>query len=216
MTPASETGWSARVRHTVPKRCATPDALIEDGEDGDNRILVRAGRGGYWFTSVDTEGTTVEPGGAFKMQSPGRPGSAFAARMKGTIAEAGWSVYASMGFTISDAGGGYDASRYTGVSFMAKGPAHVRFKIPDAYTAPGGGHCTECYNDFGIELALTDKWERYTILFSWMSQQEGWGDPRPEVASNEIYAMQWQVGSRGRSFDIWVDDIEFICGAEGE
>lgn len=212
-TPASETGMTKRARTTVPGACSS-DALIEDGEDGDTRVLVREGRGGYWFTSLDAEGSTIDQAGNFKMASPGHD-SKFAAHMSGKMAEAGWSVYAIMAFQIADPTGPYDASRYTGITFMAKGPGHIRFKVPDLYTVPGGGMCKDCYNDFGIELALTDKWERYTIPFAWLAQQPGWGDPRPEVAANALYGIQWQVGSRGRSYDIWVDDIAFFCG-EGE
>jgi endoglucanase len=213
-TPASETGWSKRARTLVPTDCGS-DALIDDGEDGDNRVLVRDGRGGYWFTSLDAEGSTIEPGGNFKMSPPGRNGSKYAARMRGRAAASGWSVYALMAFNIADPTGPYDASKYAGISFWAKGPGHIRLKVPDAYTAPGGGKCKDCYNDFGIELALTPQWERYTIPFAWLTQQPGWGDPRPEVAVKELYGVQWQFGTRGRDFDVSVDDIAFFCGAEG-
>jgi endoglucanase len=197
----------------APTACQT-DALIEDAEDADTQILKREGRGGYWYTSVDGEGSVVEPGGTFKMGEPGHAGSKHAAHIHVKMAPAGWSVYASMGFGLADPNGAYDASRYSGITFWAKGPAHVRFKVPDAYTAPGGGFCKDCYNDFGIELALTENWERYTIPFVWLSQQPNWGDPRPEVASNALYGVQWQVGTRGGSFDVWVDDISFFCGNE--
>lgn len=213
-TPASESGWTRRARDARPRACG-PNALIEDMEDGDSRILVREGRGGYWYTSVDAEGSVLlEPARQFKMGAPGRAGSQYAAHMRGTMAPAGYSVYASMGLGIAEPKGPYDASRYTGIAFWAKGPAHIRFKIPDAYTSPGGGYCKDCYNDFGIELALTPEWERYTIPFEWLAQQPGWGDPRAEIAAEGLYEIQWQFGSRGREFDVWVDDIEFICGLE--
>jgi endoglucanase len=213
-TPASETGFTMRARQEQPGACSG-DALIEDMDDGDTRVLVREGRGGYWYTSVDTEGSVIDQAGAFKMGAPGRSGSGHAAHMSGRMAPSGWSVYASMGFGLAHPNGPYDASRYAGVTFWAKGPAHVRFKIPDAFTAPGAGNCKDCYNDFGIELAFTSKWERYTIPFSWLAQQPGWGDPRPEIAANAIYGLQWQFGTRDRAFDIWVDDIAFFCGDEG-
>jgi len=214
-TPASETGWTRRARDARPKACGQ-SAVIEDMEDGDSRVLVREGRGGYWFTSVDNEGSIfTSPSGQFKMGEPGRGGSKHAAHMTGTMAPAGWSVYALMGFSIADPKAAYDASRYAGISFWAKGPGHIRFKLPDAYTSPGGGHCTDCYNDFGIELALTADWQKYTIPFEWLAQQPGWGDPRPEVEKAGLFEIQWQFGSRGRNFDIWVDDIEFVCGVEG-
>lgn len=212
-TPAAESGWTKRARELTPGAC-TSDSLIEDGEDGDNQIAKREGRGGYWYTSVDSEGSSIEPA-SFKMSMDGgHAGSRGAARIKVKMAEAGYSVYASMGFGLTNPNGPYDASKYTGITFWAKGPAHVRLKVPDQYTVPGGGYCEDCYNDFGIELALTADWQRYTIPFSWLSQQPGWGDPRPGVAANALYALQWQVGSRGRTFDVYVDDIAFFCGNE--
>jgi endoglucanase len=213
-TPASETGGTKRARVLVPRDCG-PNALIDDGEDGDNRILVRDDRGGYWFTSIDAAGSTMQPAGSFSMGSPGHAGSQHAAHMQGQMGTTGDSFWASIGFGFMDPQAPYDASRYSGITFWAKGPAHIRLKLPDAYTAPAGGHCQDCYNDFGIELALTAKWERYTIPFEALAQQPNWGDPRPQVASNELFGVQWQFGTPGRAFDIWIDDIAFFCGTEG-
>ena len=71
-TPASETGWTRRARDARPKACGQ-SAVIEDMEDADSRVLVREGRGGYWFTSVDNEGSIfTSPSGQFKMGEPGR------------------------------------------------------------------------------------------------------------------------------------------------
>jgi endoglucanase len=213
-TPASETGWTKRVRQAVPRMCGD-DALIDDAEDNNSRIATRGGRGGYWYTSIDPAGSTMEPVGNFTMGSPGRAGSQHAARIHGQMASSGDSVYASMGFGLMDPQGPYDASRYAGITFWAKGPAHVRFEVPDAYTAPAGGNCKDCYNDFGIELAFTADWDRYTIPFEWLAQRQGWGDPRAEIAKSELFAVEWQFGTPGRSFDIWVDDIAFFCSPEG-
>lgn len=213
-TPASETGWTAKSRFTVPRACG-PEALIEDAEDGDSQILVREGRGGYWYTFVDPHGSRVTPSGNFQMSSPGNNGSKHAARMSGQMASSAPNVYpyAGVAFKIADHGA-YDASRYKGISFWAKGPAHVRFELPDAYTSPEGGYCKDCYNDFSMDLMLTDKWERYIILFEWLSQRSGWGDPRPGVAPEAIYAMEWEYSTPDRSFEVWLDDIAFICGTE--
>jgi hypothetical protein len=32
------------------------DGLIDNGEDGNNQVLVRDGRNGYWYTYVDESG----------------------------------------------------------------------------------------------------------------------------------------------------------------
>ncbi len=207
-TPASETGSTATARKLALPACG--DGLLENAEDGDSRSAPIAGRGGYWFTFVDAEGSTIAPQGTFTMDAGGPDGSKRAAHIKGKIAESGSSLYAGMGFSISEPRGPYDASRYGGVSFMAKGPGRVRFKLPDGNTAPEGGVCKDCYNDFGVDLALTSEWERYTLAFEDLAQQPNWGDREPEVDASRLIALQWQVGSPGRDFDVWVDDVEFV------
>lgn len=213
-TPASETGLTARVRHFEPTYCG-PSAVIEDAEDGDTRTVVQAGRGGYWYTFADPEGSTVEPL-PFKMSTPGRAGSTHAAHMFGLTASSGPSIYAGIAFALTDPSGPFDAARYSGISFWAKGPAHVRFEVPDGNTAPAGGVCSDCYNDFGIELAFTDHWERYTIPFEWLAQRPGWGEPFPAIARDRLYALEWQFGTPARKYDVWLDDITFVCAGAGE
>ena len=93
-------------------------------------------------------------------------------------------------------------------------PGRVRFEMPDVNTAPGGGRCKDCYNDHGIVIALESEWRKYTILFEWLEQRPGWGDPAPELDKSEVYAMEWEFGGMGRDFDISLDDIAFVCDPE--
>jgi hypothetical protein len=211
---AWEHGTTAKIKELDVPACGAV-GLIEDGEDGDNRILQRDGRGGYWFTFQDSSGSKIEPAGQFKMGAPGRD-SARAARMRGHMASSGSSIYAGMGFQLSDPAGAYDASPYTGVTFWAKGPGRVRFEMPDVNTAPGGGRCKDCYNDNGVVIALESEWRKYTIRFDWLEQRPGWGDPAPGLTKSEVYAMEWEFGGAGRDFDISIDDIAFVCEREEE
>lgn len=215
-TPASETGWSFKARHAIPVECGE-NALIEDGEDGDNQVLKREGRGGYWYTFIDAYGSKLSPQ-PFKFESPGRNGSKYAAHMSGKLAPSAPDVYpyAGIAFSIANPKGPYDASRYKGISFWAKGPGKVRFEIPDGYTSPDGGWCTDCYNDFNLEIGLTSHWERYTVMFDWMAQRPNWGDRRPAIATDQLYAVEWEYSSPDRTFDVWIDDVSFICGVQGE
>jgi hypothetical protein len=38
-----------------------PEAMIEDGEDNNNQVIVQDGRAGYIYTYADPEGTTISP-----------------------------------------------------------------------------------------------------------------------------------------------------------
>ena len=160
---------------------------------------------------------TPEPGakgGTFVMTAGGAQGTAHAARMSGTVGSARI-VYAGMGFGFVDPPGPYDVRKYKGISFWAKtgtpdGIRNVRLKLPDRNTDPSGNVCTECYNDFGAYLELTDEWTQYVIPFAAMKQQSDWGKPRPSaLATDAVYGVQFQVDDYAKNFDIWVDEIEF-------
>lgn len=202
--------------------CPDVTATISDGEDNNNQVEVYEGRGGYWYTFVDDVGSTVWPeagshGGTFEMSPGGANGTAYTARMHGTIGNGGI-LFAGMGMNFVDPKGQYDASKYGGISFWAKkGPdstGKVRLKVPDMNTDPDGGVCSECFNDFGMDLTLTTEWQKFTIPFSAMKQQKGWGKPRKSsVDPKTLYGIQFQVNEPGAKYDIYVDEIRFTgCG----
>jgi endoglucanase len=193
-----------------------PDALIDDMEDDNNQVAPNKGRTGYWYTFVDKAGSTAAPppGGTFAMAAGGAEGSTHAAHLSGKVGT-GQTVYAGMGFNFVEPKAPYDASAYKGVSFWAKvGPGSltkVRAKLSDVNTDPDGKVCSQCYNDFGADLELTEKWTKYTLLFSSIKQLDGWGAPHvPAITPSKLYAMQWQVNTPGANYDIWVDNIAFV------
>jgi hypothetical protein len=207
-------------RRDPPPRVAPGDecrrlALIEDSEDRDDRILLRQGRSGYLYTFVDAAGSRISPGASDMRPEPGGPpGSRRALHVKGQLAPAG-QTYAGLALDLLDPRGPYDAARYRGVAFAARsqpGAApHLRFRVPDVNTDPDGKACSECYNDFGIAVELTEQWTRYEIDFTELRQESGWGAPRPPaIDPHALMSLQWQVTAAGSRFDFWVDDITFL------
>ena len=194
-----------------------PAAVIEDGEDNNNQVMVQDGRSGYVYTYVDAVGSTITPntsGGTFTMTQGGAGGSGFAVRMSGNVGSAE-TVYAGVGLNFVDPKGQYDASKYGGISLNAKAAdgstTKVRLKVPDANTDPDGKVCTACYNDFGYDLSLTSEWQKYTIPFSEMKQLTGWGSPTPgAIDKSKVYGVQFQVNDKGAKYDVWFDDISFV------
>jgi len=189
--------------------------MIEDAEDGDSQTLQNEGRGGYVYTFVDELGSEVAPStSGFVPSTSGARGSSGSLRMRGKLADAA-EVYAGMGLSFAHPKRAYDASRYRGISFLAKraadSAAGLRFSVPDDHTDKDGGKCSECYNDFGVDVQLRDRWTRYVVDFADLKQESGWGDPRPKQIANEsLYGIQWKVDQRGAAFDVWVDDVTFI------
>ncbi len=198
--------------------CPASEAMVSDGESSGNQLNLIKGRNGRWYTFVDGAGSTVTPtagsqGGTFTMAPGGVNGSLFAAHMTGQIGHSG-AAHAGMGFDFADREASYDALGYQGLSFWAKkGPGsspHVRLNVPDRNTDPRGKVCTVCFNDFGLDLTLTDDWARYVVSFSGIKPIEGWGSPRPAVVdSSKIYGLKFQVNEPGAAYDVWVDEVEF-------
>jgi hypothetical protein len=190
-------------------------AMIDDCEDRDDQVLLRENRGGYIYTFLDKAGSTVTPGESnFKMERGGAHGSKYAVHIKGKLAATG-ETFAGVGMDLRNPRGGYNASRYKGVSFLARtGPGattHVRFSAPDINTDQDGKICTECFNTFGIGVELTEEWTRYEVAFAELKQEPGWGKPRPPaVDTSKLIGLQWQVSSPNSAFDIWIDDVSFI------
>jgi len=216
-TGASASPAAAAADSPAGKACGG-DGLLDDGEDVNNQIAVQKGRGGYWYTFVDKAGSTITPaageaGGTFAMSPGGANGSVNAARMTGKIGGSG-TVFAGMGFNYVDSKGPFDVSAYKGISFWAKkgenSTGSIRVKLPDSNTDPQGKVCTECFNDFGMDIELTTTWTRYVVLFASAQQGVGWGNPRPPAHDpTKAFGVQWQVNSPGADYEIWIDDIQF-------
>ena len=216
--PSAPAAPGAAIGNTGFKECG-PEGLIDDGEDGNNQNLPNDNRGGYWYTFRDKKGTTIEPvagedGGTFAM-SEGGHGSQFAARYHGKIGT-GAPLFGGMGMNFVDPKAAYDASKYAGISFWAKkgenSTGKVRLKVPDVNTDPDGGVCTECFNDFGGDLNLTTEWKQYIFPWKAMKQMPGWGNPRkPHITPSKIYGIQFQVNVPSANYDIYIDDLKFIC-----
>ena len=214
---AMETDTGANPNDLRP--CPRETGLISDGEIGPNRTNPIEGRGGYWYTYTDDKGSEVSPlsgekGGTFTMADGGANGTAHAARMTGQLGTA-QIIYAGMGLAFLDPKGEYNATKYKGISFWAKkgspdSAKSVRLKVPDHNTDPEGKVCSECFNDFGEYLELTDEWKKFTVAFAAMKQQSDWGKPRPRaIATDALFGIQFQVDDYAKKFDIWVDEVEF-------
>jgi endoglucanase len=185
---------------------------LDDLEDGDGRSLVTENRGGYWYTYKDSAGSTVDPQGSFTPTEGGANGSKFAANMHGKTADSGI-VYAGLGFNLTDPMAPYDLSAAKGFCFQAKGKGPVRVKLPDVNTAPEGGQCKQCYNDFGVEFALTEEWKEYCFDFAQLKQQSGWGEQKPALSTDHAFSIQWQISANATDFDVSVDDVRLVCEA---
>jgi hypothetical protein len=186
------------------------DGPIDDFEDGDSQLSKSSDRDGYWFTSHDPSGSTIEPN-PLKMADEGAGGSQKALHVTGkTAGGEAWGVLLGANFLGT---GLYDAAKFAGISFKAKvvgnSTKKVRFKVGDVNTHPNGGVCKSCWNHFGKDLTLGSDWAEYKVSFAEMKQEPGWGDRRPAVTPSQLVSFNWSIGP-GQGFDLWIDDIQFF------
>lgn len=199
----------------VYKDCG-PDGTIDDFEDNNNQISVIGDRGGYWYTYADKVGSTIVPaqGGTFTMAEGGHD-SKYAVNVKGKLAGESI-VYAAMGLNFLDPKEPFDASKFDGITFYAKRAPNTSgklvVKMPDGNTDPDGGICSACFNDYGATINVGEQWTRYVVPFADLRQEPDWGAPRkPHIDVKRIYAIHFEAKQPGADFDIWLDDLAFIC-----
>ncbi len=191
------------------------DGLVDDLEDGNNRIAELAGRGGFWWDAKDDKGSTIEPsGGAAMFVEGGANGSKNAVHVSGQTVTGDKAWGAVVGLRLAEHPL-YDASKYAGLSFLAKvgdkSESQVRLKVSDVNTHPDGMVCKEaCYNDFGKDFSFSHDWQEYQVSFAEMKQQDGWGDPRPPaITPSKLVQIAWHLTTPGASFDLYLDDVRF-------
>jgi hypothetical protein len=196
------------------------DGMLDDFEDDNTQVVKLDGRDGYWWKNADKEGAkfTDPPDGApLKFADDGANGSAKSLHVAGTTVKGSDQAYGVEVGTnlISTKASVYDASKYIGVSFMAKvGPKSVkkvRFNMADVNTHPDLGSCTNCWNHFMKEVDLSTEWKEYQVSFKEMAQRQGWGEPRPKsISPDQVYSLTFAFEGNGSEFELFVDDVQFL------
>lgn len=190
---------------------ATGEApVIADFEDCSSAILRNEGREGYFYDYHDGSAGTftvdVESGALH-------------------ITSADWTAW-GVGFACGlgplldePAYCSYDASRYAGIRFRAKGRGTIRLNVATVANVmvEEGGACDRgdnCYDWPGDPTMLTDDWQTVEIPFCAMSP-EGWGGEAAPLDSGEIASLHFRMNA-GQDVDFWLDDIAFFTVESAE
>jgi hypothetical protein len=193
-------------------------AVLDDLEDGDDKIADVDRRGGPWYTYVDDEGSSIKaadkelPAGDLLPVEGGASQSKYAVHVSAKLAsDKHSSTYAGVGLNLTNPIAPYDLTPATGVCFSVKGEGFVRFQVTDVNTAPEGGRCKECNNHFGENLPLAPEWEEHCVKFSDLSQIYGWGERQPALSPDGALALQWLVMVPDEPCDLWLDNVRLSC-----
>jgi hypothetical protein len=184
---------------------ASPEAVIDDFEDGDLKVTMVAGRSGSWYPfPVSSPGAAGEA--ATRCAAHGNRSGHFVV----TTADnpTNWNTTMVDPFTAVIP---YDASVWNGFSFwMAAGDAPseatamtIGINTPEVVA---GGSCTMCGDYHSTTISLTRSWTRWSIRFDDLKQR-GFGVPAvPKLSKDQIVNfIFWPPNP----FDFWIDDFRF-------
>lgn len=244
MTPGGGTGGSGAGGNGAGGNSATcptnATAKMSDFTSGTG-IETVDGRMGGWYFYGDANGTYDPPkvdGSAPPNDpangSPCSPGGSL--RLRGT----GFNVFgAGLGTNFVMPTGAikntYDATKYSGVSFYAKGAAaimHVQVKLLDWNTDPevtapkcmltSAGMPNNCspylvkFDDTGTPV--TTEWKQFRVNFADLAQDQfnsGYVPTPPTVDKAHLTSLQIQINANfgatppptPNNFEIWIDDV---------
>jgi hypothetical protein len=214
---ASTGGAGGTAATTSCPGLALNEEMIDDMNDGDRFIPQVNGRAGAWKDEGDaTPSSTMfpDPTGLFTMTNTGDACRKYAAYVYGGPFVDGNPVFY---FGI---GGPYDASKYDGISFLAKidsgSASGLRVVFPDKDTQPDGGLCqasvpgNSCWDHYGKKIDITTTWTRYQVSFNELTQI-GWGRAGAGFDRSTIYEVRFQLPSNAK-FAVWIDDVALVIG----
>jgi hypothetical protein len=190
--------------------------MIDDLNDGDRFIPPINGRAGAWSSSHDdSPGASMFPDPSTGF-SPTKTDDA-CRKYAVYVAGDGYVLWgANVWFGL---GSPYDASKYTGITFLAKidsgASKTMRVAFPDKDTQPEGAICdpgvssgaTACYDHYGKQVTLSTTWEPITVRFDEV-KQANWGHQGDGFDPSSIYQVLFQIPV-GAKFRIWIDDVAF-------
>lgn len=201
--------------------------LIDDLEDLDNGVARMGGRTGYWYTYLDSFGSTIVPKPDTTGTMPLLPGStlchsgAACIIISGTTAAADDVAmkypFAGVGFDFSNAQKPcvYNAGAYSGIKIWARGDVPITIKLNTAATTTpaGGGTCTGAlcnagFSPSGVDVVLTSEWQQIDLNFA-TAAPPAWAAAlaaHPDKAT--LLSLQLQIPA-GQAFTVALDDVTF-------
>ena len=195
------------------------NTMIDGFEDGDTRINVIDSRDGEWFQALALN--TKEPLGTMKLEDNALHLQGPATTLN--VAQGEPDNWATFGVPLGQC---YDASSYAGIKFKIKGTPgeQVRFSVstPPTTEKAAGGVCPDgdlgCYNHFGRTVPLKAEWVEVTTTWAQMKQSPNWGIKAPagyDVKSH-ILAVNFAPLENTKSFDFWIDEVQFTSVGGGD
>ncbi|MGC4069070.1 MAG: hypothetical protein QM784_31385 [Polyangiaceae bacterium] len=202
-------GSSARIPAfdpcTIGTRARGREPLIDDFEDGDDTIVARDGREGFWRWARDTDAPGTAPALLPNPRPEAKEGNRSALHVKGEQLK-DWGASVELTFQPRC----YDASAYDGIAFSARGPGriYVALRQVDVIPPEFQGTCDhDCYNAHVRKIDLSERFQEYEVRWSEV-EQRGYGKPR--LDATRLHDIAFQVRSEDTPYDVWIDTVRFL------
>jgi hypothetical protein len=206
---AATVGSAARIPSfdpcTVGTRARGREPLIDDFEDGDDTIVARDGREGFWRWARDTDAPGTAPALLPNPRPEAKEGNRAALHVKGEQLK-DWGASVELTFQPRC----YDASAYDGVAFSARGPGriYVALRQVDVIPPEFQGTCErDCYNAHVRKIDLSDRFQEYEVRWGEV-EQRGYG--KPHLDSTRLHDIAFQIRPEDTPYDVWIDTVRFI------
>jgi hypothetical protein len=186
---------------------AGTEPAIDDFEDGDDEIRSLEGRAGFWRWAREIDA----PGTAPALIPIPRPDAARANRLAqhvkgGQLLD--WGATVEFDFRPAC----YDASKYVGVSFQARGPGRIYFASRERSVIPiaEGGSCeVDCHNPHVAKIELDAAWRTYQVRWTELRQR---GIGKPGLDASRLHSLAFLIRPEDTPYDVWLDDLRFLQG----
>jgi hypothetical protein len=179
--------------------------LLDDFEDGDDAVTALEGRDGFWRWARETDAPGTAPALIPVPRGDGLPHNRLAIHVKGKQLN-DWGATIELDFRPRC----YDAARYAGISFQARGPGRIYLAAREVQVIPvaEGGTCErDCHNPHIAKIELTDGFRTYQLRWRELRQR---GIDRPPLDPSRLHSIAFLVRPEDTPYDVWVDDVSFL------
>lgn len=179
--------------------------LLDDFEDGDDLISRLEGRDGFWRWARETDAPGTAPALIPVPRGDGVASNRLAVHVKGPQLS-DWGATIELDFRPRC----YDAARYAGIRFQARGPGRVYLAAREVGVIPiaEGGTCErDCHNPHVAKVELTDEFQSYELRWSELRQR---GMERPALDPSRLHSIAFLIRPEDTPYDVWVDDVSFV------
>lgn len=172
--------------------------VVDDFDDGN--LLSPAGTNWYKISDSVAGGTSKSDP---QVVAGGAGGSKKSLKLAGTLtSDFKFGPFAGIGVKIEKgATATKDLSHHTGIRFYARGDgSKFRISVPCAVVKD--------HNEFGKDITPGAQWKLYSIPFSQLAQQQGWGRP-VQWSGTDVIGVELVAIGNARNFNIEIDQISF-------